>query len=323
MRIRLLLALCLAALFALAGCSGSESKPAANPEPTTVPPTETPPPTDVLEPTIASTATTDPAAAVVMQYASYVNAGDYAAASELFAGDAMIYFVGMPPVGMEIYWGNEQYHTFLNDCCAEQNFEMEVVIEWVEDGMVYAEGKTWMDFTRALEVAPNSFHEVFVVKDGKIALYTSTMTEEALENFRPALAAVMPEAFAIPPESDEAPVSEIEVTIANGTCVYHGPMNLQAGPLTVNAEVQDEAWDKYAVSFFTVDEGKDLIDLMASTYRPNPPPWSGIVYLREMEPGESQTFTIETVEAGQLYLICWAGPPDTPIGNAGPFYVQP
>lgn len=350
MRIRLkwLSVLLIIAVATLASCSGPEDQPSPTPnpisdadaqenpvsaatpvpEPTEVPPTrlaptEAAPPTDEPEPTSAATEAVDPAAVVVLEMIALVNAGDYAGAAELVSDDMMSYFIGMPPTGMEIYWGKEQFQTFLEQCCTEQHFEWQFTPERVEDGVVYGEALTWMDFTRELGVAPNAFNELYVVKDGKITLYTSTMTEAALAKFRPALSAVMPELFAVPPQGEEAPVSEINVTFADASCAYDGPMNVQSGPLKVNVEVQDEGWEKYALSFFTLEPFYDLIDLMASTWRPNPPDWTDMIYLIEFDPGDSETFEMADVAPGMLYMVCWAGTPDTPIGNAGPFYVLP
>lgn len=307
--------LLLLVMLGVAGCISARSQPAPKPV--------------VAEPPVAAPAavpepTVDPAAAVVLTMIDRVNAEDYVGAAELVSEDLMAYFVGMPPTGMEIYWGKAQFQTFLEECCTGQNFVWEVAPQRVEDGVVYAESKTWMDFTRQLGVAPNNWHEIFVVEDGKIALYASILTEESLANFKPVLLEAIPElaqAMQPPTTIDEAPATEVTVTIANGTCTYTGPMTLQAGEVTVNAIVEDENWEKYAVSFFTLDEGKDLVDLMASTYRPGPPSWSHMVFLKEMEPNESQSYTGLLVEEGALYVVCWAGSPDIAIGNAGPFVV--
>lgn len=311
-------------LLILPGCGGTTSAP--EPPPAAVQATAVP---EVIEePATGEPAATpdlreDPAAAVVLEMLSRVNAEDYAGAAELVADDMMSYFIGMPPTGMEIYWGKEQFQTFLEQCCTGQNFQWEVTPVSVQDGVVYAESKTWMDFTRDLGVAPNTFHEVFAVRDGKIALYTSTMTQEALAKFRGPLSEVMPEAFAVPPAGDEPPVSEVTITLADNTCAYNGPRNLKAGELIVNVDIQDQNWEKYAVSFFTLDEGKDIIDLMASTPLPGPPEWMSMEFIQELGPGAKETYKNFYVKEGLLYMVCWAGGPDTPIGNAGPFYVQP
>lgn len=326
-RLTLLTVLFVVATFGLAGCANSEDQTepeTAAPAPTPTPePTTRPEPTAVPEPTATPDPGQDEAAMIVSEMVARANAGDYAGAAELVADDFMAYFIGLPPTGMEIYWGREQFQTFLEECCTGQHFEWEVKPMEAEDGLVYVEAKTWMDFTRQLGVAPNTWYEIYEVRDGKISLYTSTITEEALAKFRPALAEVMPEAFAVPSAGDEAPVSEVTITLANNTCVYDGPMNLKAGQLIVNADVQDQNWDKYAVSFFTLDQGKDMLDLMASTVQGGPPSWSDMVFLTELEPGARVSFDNFNVEEGQLYLVCWASAPDTPIGNAGPFYVLP
>jgi ketosteroid isomerase-like protein len=308
----------------LVGCSPAANEPAqaaaavpvVEEQPVELP---TEAPTAVPEPTV------DPAAAVVSTMIERVNAEDYAGAAELVADDMMVYLIGMPPTGMEIYWGKDQFQTFLEECCTGQNFEWEVVPQRVEDGVVYTESKTWMDFTRQLGVAPNSWHELFEVKDGKITLYVSTITEEALANFKPVIFEAIPELAAAvqpPAETGETPVSEVNITITNHTCAYDGPKTFKEGELVVNVDVQDDRFEKYALSFFTLDEGKDLLDLMASTNNPGPPSWSDIVFLKELDPGESQTFESFIVDEGLLYMVCWGGPPDIAIGNAGPFVVQ-
>ena len=295
--------------FVISGCSSQMIQPTEMP---TSPPS-------------VSEVTTDPFSSTVMEMVALVNAGDFAGAAEYFSDDAMIYLVGMPPTGMEIYWGKGQFRTFLEECCTGQNFEWEIEIKSVIDGVVFAGAKTWMDFTRELGVAPNSFHEVFVVQDGKITLYYSTMTEGTLSNFKPVLFEAIPELAAAvqpPEETNETPANEINVTIANNTCVYDGPMSLTTGEVTVTLDIQDERFDKYALTFFTLEEGKDLIDLMASTHNPGPPSWARLISLKEFNPGESQTFKILNIKGGLLYMVCWAKPPDLPIGNAGPFVVK-
>ncbi len=305
-------------VLSVVGCTSTVSQ--TSPTPGRTPEVDVlPTATQPVEPT----PTVEPAVAIVIEMVERVNAEDYAGAAELFADEAMVYLIGMPPTGMEIYRGKEQFRTFLEACCTGQNFVWEVTPGHVEDGTVFVEAKTWMDFTRELGVAPNSFHEVFVVRDGKITLYASTMTEEALAIFKPVLREVMPELFEVTLPENETPASEVTVTIADGTCAYDGPMTLQAGELTVNVAVQDQRAEKYAVSFFTLDADKDKIDLMASTNRSGPPSWSEMVFLKELAPNESQTYKGFYIEEGLLYMICWAGSPDIPVGNAGPFVVKP
>jgi hypothetical protein len=73
-------------------------------------------------------------------------------------------------------------------------------------------------------------------------------------------------------------------------------------------------------AFFTLDENKDVVDLMASTYQGGPPSWSHMIFLRELDPDSRQVRTL-TVDEGSMYMVCWSGSPDIAIGNAGPFFV--
>ncbi len=349
-QLQILAVICFIVVLGIAGCATPESEPSPTPTPTpvveeaptaeptpvvekapTVEPTPvvkeapTAEPTPVAEesPTPMPSPTVDPAIDIVLEMIERVNSEDYAGAAELVADDMMAYFIGMPPTGMEIYWGKDQFRTFLEECCTGQNFVWEVVPKWVSNGTVFANGKTWMDFTRDLGVAPNSFHEMFTVKEGKITQYTSIMNEETLARFKPALAEVIPELFEVVLPADETPAGELTITIADGTCAYSGPMTVQAGDVLLNVDVQDQHKEKYGVGFFTLDEGKDLIDLMASTNRVDPTPWSKMVFFTEVDPGESESYDSFSVEEGLLYMICFSKPPDVAIGNAGPFVVKP
>jgi hypothetical protein len=284
----------------LAGCA-SPAKPPA-PTPTALSPAE------------------HPNSKMVLSMVERLNAGDVDGSLAYFADNAIIYFVGMPPTGMEIYWGKDQLRPIWQDC-ADNHFIWEVEITSADDRTVTARTKTWHDFTRQIGVAPNEYTDVYEIKDGKIVDYSSTITEEALARFRPALAQVMPpQPTSIP--SSGTPATEISVTIVNGTCAYNGPMTLKAGELKLIAEIKDQDKDGYAVSFFTLNPGKDMVDLMAATAQAAPPSWSKTVFLKEMGPNESLTRNI-TVSEGPLYLVCWSKPPDQAIGAAGPFEVVP
>lgn len=273
------------------------------------------------EPTAAPSPipTANPNAAIVEQMVKALNDGDLEGSLAYFADDALVYFVGMPPTGIEIYHGVDEFRSVW-EFCLENNFEWEIEIDSTDGDIVIARAKTWLDFTRDLGVAPNEFIDVYEITDGKITFYGSTITEEALAKFKPALAEVMP--FPTPTPSSETPVSEVTVTIENDTCAYNGPLNLKAGPVTVYSEARDLDQEKYAVSFFTLDPDKDLIDLLASNTRPSPPPWSSMVFIRELNPGQKSESAF-TPKEGLLYLVCWSGTPDLAIGGVGPFVVQP
>ena len=265
------------------------------------------------------TATANPLSETVLKMAERINAGDQEGSLNYFADDAVIYFVGMPPTGMEIYRGKEQIRPIWEECIGS-HFKMGIEITSVIGDVVYARSKTWHDFTRQLGVAPNEFNETYVVKDGKIVVYSSTITEQALAKFRPALAEIMPpEPTALP--STDTGVSEIKVVISDGTCNYEGPMVLRAGDISVTVEAKEQVKAGYALTFFYLDPDKDLTDLMASTVSSAPPSWADMLSLWELEPGVSKSFNF-SAEKGPLYLVCWSKPPDLPIGNVGPFEVK-
>jgi len=259
-------------------------------------------------------------AVLVLDMVDRLNAGDVEGSLVYFAEDVVAYFIGMPPTGMEFYPDREAIRPVW-EYCVNQNFNWEVEITQVSGEFVYARTKTWMDFTRDLGVAPNDFTDVFQVKDGKIIVYASTITEDALAEFKPALLEVMPPEPA-PDTSSEAPASELSFTSVDHTCNYDGPAVIQAGEVKVNWEVKDQDREDYALTFFTLEEGKDMVDLMASTIQPGPPSWSNMVFYKELGPGESQTYSFSLKEGTNIYVICWSKPPDTPIANYGPFEVK-
>ncbi|OIO92747.1 MAG: hypothetical protein AUK03_09335 [Anaerolineae bacterium CG2_30_64_16] len=111
------------------------------------------------------------------------------------------------------------------------------------------------------------------------------------------------------------------VTITDGTCSIEEPVALKAGDVQVTVNVKDENREGYAVVFLTLDEGKDFMDLMASTATASPPEWSDLRHYEEVGPGAASTYTIQT-NAGPLYGICFSKPPDHPIGNLGPIEVS-
>jgi hypothetical protein len=319
----------------IAGCANpvSQLPPTETPAPkamataTQLPPTETPaskaiatptqpPPTETLEPKGA----TVPISATVLAMVERLNAGDVEGSLAYFADDAMGYIVGLPPTGMEVYKGKEQIRSLWKDS-ASNHFQWEVEITGVSGNEVFVRAKTWHDFTRELGVAPLEWLDIYEVEDGKITIYSTTISEEALARLKPALAEVMPpEPTAAP--SSETPVSEMTVTIAKGTCTTTGPLVLQAGEVQVTVDAQDQDNELYALSFFTLEAGKDNLDLMAATVLSSPPDWADMFFFRELGPDKSQNYSF-TVEEGPVYGVCWSKPPDLAIGALGPFTVSP
>jgi hypothetical protein len=287
----------------LTGCSGQmvQSVPASTP---TIMPSPEPKP--------------ETASGIVQEMVARMNAGDVDGSLAYFADDAVAYIVGLPPTGMEVYAGKEQIRALWQDSVVN-HFQWEVNITSTVGNIVNVQAKTWHDFTRQLGVAPLEYNDVYEVRDGKITTYGTTITADALARFMPALAEVMPvEEPAVP--STEQPASDLTITISDGTCTYEGSMNLKAGQINVTVNVHDQDKTDYAITFFTLDLGKDILDLMAATVQPEPPSWSNMFSIVEVGPGTSKSYSF-TAEEGPIYMICWSKPPDLPIGNAGPIEV--
>jgi len=281
-------------------CSSCASQPA---QPL---PTETPVPE-----------VTESDSVIMQKMIERMNAGDVEGSLAYFADDAMVYIIGLPPTGMEVYAGKEQIRALWLDS-VDNHFQWETEITSVDGNIVYVRAKTWHDFTRQLEVAPLEYTDVYEVKEGKITTYGTTITAGALAKFMPAFVETMPPEDSVP--STEQPVSEMTVTIVGGTCALDNPAPLQAGEIKVNLNIKDQNKDLYALTLFNLNEGKDFLDLMASTAGA-PPAWADMLLIKELEPGKSASYTF-TVEKGPVYMICWSKPPDLPIGNAGPIDVK-
>jgi hypothetical protein len=255
---------------------------------------------------------------IITAMVTRMNAGDVEGSLAYFADDAVTYIIGLPPTGMEVYAGKEQIRTLWQDNVAN-HFQWEVNITSTNDNIVYVKAKTWHDFTRQLGVAPLEYVDVYEMKNGKIITYGTTITADALAEFKPAFAEF------VPPEepaalSTEQPVSEMTVTIANGTCTFDDPAPLQAGEIKVTLNIADQNKELYALTMFNLNSDRDILDLMASTVE-MPPSWADILLMEEQKPDTNITYAF-TAEKGPVYIICWSKPPDLPIGNAGPIEVK-
>jgi hypothetical protein len=167
-------------------------------------------------------------------------------------------------------------------------------------------------------VAPNEFLDVYVLKNGRIAEYASTLTEASLAKFKPALAEMMPPAAPPTPSQEEAG-SAMMFTTADGTCEYEGPMVLTEGDVKIGWDVKDTNKQKYALSIHSLEAGKDAVDLMAATVG-SPPSWAPMPFFEEQGPASSGSYEM-SAKSGPLYAICWSSAPDMPIGLIGPFGV--
>jgi ketosteroid isomerase-like protein len=275
--------------------------------------TQTPPAQPPASPT------PNPNIDVMLQMVERLNAGDVEGSLVYFADDAMVYLMGFPPTGIEIYAGKDQIRQLWQDS-VDNHFRWEVNVNSARGDIINVAAQTWHDFTQQLGVAPLAYEDVYEFKNGKIITYGSWLTEPSLAKFRPAFAEVVPpEPTATP--SDDPPVSEFTVTFAAGTCTTTSPLLLKAGEVKVNVDMQDQANEDYAVTLFNLDAGKDILDLMVATFGYQPG-WADLLLMETISPGESASYSF-TVENGPVYLVCWSKPPDLPIGNVGPIPVVP
>jgi ketosteroid isomerase-like protein len=286
----------------ITGCSGQNVQVMPDPTATVIPSPEP---------------TTQTPSEVVQDMVTRMNDGDIEGSLAYFADDAMVYIVGLPPTGMEVYAGREQIRGLWQDSAAN-HFQWETEITSAKGNIVQVNAKTWHDFTRQLEVAPLDYYDFYEVQDGKITTYGTIITREALARFKPAFAEVVPPEEPAP--STEPPVSEMTVTIAGGTCAVDNLAPLQAGEINLILNIKDSNKDLYALTIFNLDTDKDMLDLMASTVG-DPPLWANFLFYLELEPGKTETRTV-TIEKGPVYVICWSQPPALPIGNAGPIEVK-
>jgi hypothetical protein len=269
----------------------------------------------VQAPTLETT--TASASETVRKMIEMLNAGDVEGSLAYFADDATAYIIGLPPTGMEVYAGKEQIRALWQDS-VDNHFQWETEITSNDGNILFVKAKTWHDFTRMLEVAPLEYTDVYEVVNGKITTYGTTITVDALARFMPAFEEVVPPEDPMP--LTEQPVSEMAVTIAGGTCAIDHPAPLKAGEIQVTLNIKDQNKEQYALTVFSLKDDKNILDLMASTTG-TPPSWAKFLFMEELEPGKSATYTF-TVENGPVYLICWSKPPDLPIGNAGPIEIK-
>lgn len=320
MKIRLinLTIIVLVVIVGISGCAAPATQLPATQAAPTQPPATQAQPTKI--PVSLATPQTKLNTEIVLKMIELLNSGDVEGSLAYFADDATAYLVGLPPTGMEVYRGKEQIRSLWEDSVAN-HFEWQVKVESATGDIVMIRAKTWHDFTRQIGVAPLEYTDIYEVVDNKILTYSSTITEEALARLKPALAEVMPPEPTAEPSNDP-PMSAMTVTIAEGTCTADVPLTLQEGEVQVTVDVKDQDQQMYAVTFFTLEPEKDILDLMATTVQPVPPAWSNMFSIEEIEPGKSKSYSI-TVTDGPVYGICWSQPPDLAIGALGPFSVLP
>ena len=127
-------------------------------------------------------------AQVVTESAQVLSSSGVDASLAYFSDDAVYKLVGLPPGQPDTFAGKEQLRAWMKELMAD-HFELEVRVVKADDDTVTTETLTWSDMTRNLGVVPLVATEVYVVKDGKIASATWTLTPESQAKFMKAVSA--------------------------------------------------------------------------------------------------------------------------------------
>ena len=302
-----LVVIAVALLLVVAGCSPSAAallptQPPPTPKPPTQPPPTPAPPTAV------------PPSAPVMNAAERLNAGDLEGSLAFWTDDATFLVVGLP-TGSETYKGKGEIRAVFKENI-DSHFKEQVEVLKVEGDTVTTQTTSWHDFTRQLGVAPMVATEVYVIKNGKIASLTWTISPESLTKMQAALAKAQAESATATPLAT-LPASDMTITFAGESCTYELPKQLHAGKIAVNWIVEPKNHQEFSLAFLTLNKGKTINDLKAWRAN-NPPDWSQLFALRDALPASRSTVTAD-VEVGPFYLMCFHA--DTTVGVLGPIEV--
>jgi hypothetical protein len=149
-----------------------------------------------------------------------------------------------------------------------------------------------------------------------------------------ACGAAQPTATVVPPTEPPAiPVDTpavaadtntgITLTFEGDQCVYHGPERVPAGQITVTLDVKDQSsGNAYAVSAYTLEEGKTIEDLRAWTSADSSPLWGHFHGRVDATGGKAQETTIILFE-GPFFLSCATFPPNQVTDVLGPIEIEP
>lgn len=124
---------------------------------------------------------------VLAAQAEALNAGDIDAVMALYTDDVVVKIdPPVPPGSPDTYTGKEEVRAWLEELAA-MNFEMDIQVLDVDGETVTARLRTWVDPTRELGVAPLEFTEVCTIREGKIAGWTDSITDESMAKLMAAI----------------------------------------------------------------------------------------------------------------------------------------
>lgn len=116
-------------------------------------------------------------------------AKDVNAAVALLADDAVVTVIPPPTGTSGVFTGKEEIRAWYEQL-ASWNFRAEIGNFQVDGDRATWSTKAWADPYEPLGILPLEYHAEGVFKDGKIASYTDTMTEESVAKLTAAMAAL-------------------------------------------------------------------------------------------------------------------------------------
>ena len=112
--------------------------------------------------------------------------GDLEGSLAYWADDAVVRLIGAPPGERDTYHGKEEVYAWFQSLSA-QHFKMKEELIQAEGDTLTVKALSWSDRTRQLGVAPLEATEVYVVRNGKIASLTWTITPQSEAKLRAAV----------------------------------------------------------------------------------------------------------------------------------------
>lgn len=111
----------------------------------------------------------------------------------------------------------------------------------------------------------------------------------------------------------------LTVTYAAGKCIGDGTKQIPPG-MTGFKLVNKDPVKGSGLAVLTINADKTFADLDAYS-SVDPPPWAQVLSFGEAEAGKEINLQAD-VKKGQIYLVCFDGPPPTKIGVLGPIEVK-
>ncbi len=114
------------------------------------------------------------------------SAGDVEGSLAYYADDAVVKLIGAPPGQPDTMRGKPEIRAWFESLRAA-HFEIKEELLKEEGNTLTVRALTWMDATRQLGIAPLEGTEIYIIKNGKIASLTWTISPESQEKAQAAM----------------------------------------------------------------------------------------------------------------------------------------